>query len=253
MLIVDVATPNAPKNPENDLTIDELSARSRIPSRTIRFYQSKGVLGAPTVRGRVAYYGVAHLERLKLIGQLQDRGLRIDTIRELTTRIDRGELDVNEWLGLDAEIRAPWAEDRPRTMTEAEIAELAGPARRDGLVAELVRKELVARDGDVFVVPRPSSLRLALKLEAAGVPVAAAVTAMKILEKHLGRASRELADFFLESARRDELFGSPAAVEQMRPIALEAVRLVFAREMEKVMRELAESGKTARLGRKKSR
>lgn len=251
MLLLDVSTPKAPENPENDLTIDEIAAKSRIPSRTIRFYQSKGVLGAPTVRGRVAYYGPSHLERLKLIAQLQDRGLRIDAIRDLTGRIDKGELDVGEWLGLDAEIRAPWGEDRPRTMTEAEILELAGPARRDGLIADLVRKEVLTRDGDVFFVASPSGLRLMLKLEHAGVPVSVAVAAMKILEKHLGRASTELAEFFLDRARREEVFESSTAVEELRPIALEAVRLVFAREMEKVMREMAESGKTARLGKKK--
>ncbi len=258
MLLLDVSSPKPPvtpspepQKPENDLTIDEIAAKSRIPSRTIRFYQSKGVLGAPTVRGRLAYYGPTHLERLKLIAQLQDRGLRIDAIRDLTARIDRGELDVGEWLGLDAEIRAPWGEDRPRTMTEAELLELAGEARRDGLVADLVRKEVLSRDGDVFFVASPAALRLVLKLEHAGVPGSVAVSAMKILEKHLGRASQELAEFFLERAKRDEVFETPTAVEEMRPIALEAVRLVFAREMEKVMRELAESGKTARLGKKK--
>ena len=81
-----------------EYTIDELAAASQVPSRTIRFYQSKGALPHPQIRGRVAYYGPAHIERLKLIASLQDRGLRIDAIRELTSRIDRGELDVNEWL-----------------------------------------------------------------------------------------------------------------------------------------------------------
>jgi len=255
MLLLDVSSqPKVTESPENDLTIDEIAAKSRIPSRTIRFYQSKGVLGAPTVRGRVAYYGPSHLERLKLIAQLQDRGLRIDAIRDLTARIDRGELDVGEWLGLDAEIRAPWGEDRPRTMSEAEILEMAGPARRDGLLADLVRKEVISRrDADVFFVPSPTALRLVLKLEAGGVGVSAAVGAMKILEKHLGRASQELAEFLLERARRDEVFESATGVEELRPIALDAVRLVFAREMEKVMREMAESGKTAKLGKKKPR
>ncbi len=64
-------------------TIDELATLTRVPSRTIRFYQSTGALQAPAIRGRVAYYGPAHVERLKLIGSLQDRGLRIDAIRDL--------------------------------------------------------------------------------------------------------------------------------------------------------------------------
>ena len=42
-------------------TIDELAAATAIPSRTIRFYQSSGVLPKPEKRGRVAFYGPAHL------------------------------------------------------------------------------------------------------------------------------------------------------------------------------------------------
>ena len=41
----------------DQLTIDELAAQSRVPSRTIRYYQSKGVLPPPEIKGRVAYYG----------------------------------------------------------------------------------------------------------------------------------------------------------------------------------------------------
>jgi MerR HTH family regulatory protein len=59
----------------NEYSIDDLAAKSRVPSRTIRFYQSKQLLPKPTLRGRVAVYSDAHLERLKLVEELQDRGL----------------------------------------------------------------------------------------------------------------------------------------------------------------------------------
>ena len=71
------ATPPAPP-PATALTIDELAAQVGVPTRTIRFYQARGALMRPEIRGRVAYYGDAHVERIKLIAQLQDRGLRID-------------------------------------------------------------------------------------------------------------------------------------------------------------------------------
>ena len=107
-------------------TIDELAAKTRVPSRTIRFYQSKGALQVPEIRGRVAYYSDAHVERLELIAKLHDRGLRIDAIGDLVKRIDRGELDLAEWLGVEAEMQTPWASDQPRTVTESELYELAG-------------------------------------------------------------------------------------------------------------------------------
>src|SRR5690349_16243158 len=102
-------------------TIDELAALARVPSRTIRFYQSKGALSSPEIRGRVAYYGAAHVERLKLIAQLQDRGLRMRAIRDLLARADKGELAITAWLGFDQQLQAPWADDRARLLSEAEL------------------------------------------------------------------------------------------------------------------------------------
>src|SRR6185437_6527110 len=96
------------------------------------------------IKGRVAYYGEPHLERLQLIASLQDRGLRIEAIRELVARIDRGEVDIKEWLGLEAQLSQPWDDDQPRTVTEDELFELAG-RKRAGLLNDLVRGKLVER------------------------------------------------------------------------------------------------------------
>ncbi len=240
-----------PETAEHELTIDELAARSEVPSRTIRFYQSKGVLPRPTMRGRVAYYGPAHVDRLRLIASLQDRGLRIDAIRELVSRIDKGELDVNEWLGLEAQLQAPWANDQPRTVTEAELRELTGHSR-PGFVAALQRAGLVERHGDVFLLRSPALLSVALKLDAAGVDLDIARGGEAILRKHLSRAAEDVARYFFEHAR--EGFGRSAAgqditaaFEALRPTGLEAVRVIFGQEIERVLRQLVESGKTATL------
>jgi DNA-binding transcriptional MerR regulator len=232
-------------------TIDDLAAMSKVPSRTIRFYQAKGVLPRPELRGRVAYYGAAHVERLKLIASLQDRGLRIDAIRDLLARIDKGELDVNEWLGLDAQLQGPWANDQPRTMTEAEIVGMVGEAR-PGLLAALVRAKLVARHGEVYLVRSPALLQVAVRLLAAGVDLDISRDAAAILRKHLGRAASDLAEHFFAHAKdgfgRDATPEDLAAVfQELRPMGLEAVRVVFAQEMERVLRKKAESGETAKL------
>src|SRR5690606_19593317 len=44
----------------SSMTIDELAAQTGVPTRTIRFYQARGALMRPEIRGRVAYYGDAH-------------------------------------------------------------------------------------------------------------------------------------------------------------------------------------------------
>ena len=232
-------------------TIDELTAQTGVPSRTIRFYQSKGALMPPTIVGRVASYGTQHVQRLALIAQLQERGLRIDAIRELVKRIERGELDLAEWLGVERALTSSWAHDQARTVSEAELFALAG-SERTGLIADLLRVKLIERRGDVYLVESPALLAVAMKLEAAGIDQATLAEGAAILRKHLGRAVSELSELLLERARRGGLAldRAPAELlEALRPTGLEAVRILFAKEAERVMRKLAESGALAALGK----
>lgn len=232
-------------------TIDEIAAASQIPSRTIRFYQSKGVLQPPEKRGRVAYYSEEHVERLELIGKLQDRGLRISAIRALLKRIDAGEVDLASWLGLEAQLTAAWADDQPRTVTKAELQELTG-SRRAGLVADLVRLDLVARTGDVYLVRSPALMQTAMRLEAAGVDLETAVAGEKLLRKHFRRAAKDAATLFFEQAQKGNVEVPPdgdwsGLFAELRPTAIDAVQLIFGQEMERILREMVESGKTAKL------
>ncbi len=246
-----MSTPSEAETGPAEHTIDELAALTKVPSRTIRFYQGKGVLPRPELRGRVAFYGAAHVDRLKLIASLQDRGLRIDTIRELVARIDKGELDVNEWLGLDAQLQGAWVHDKPRTMTEAELLEMVGEGR-PGLLSSLVRNRLAQRHGEVYLVKSPALLQVAARLLVAGVDLDLSHEAAAILRKHLARAATDLADHFLAHAH--EGFGRSATVadldaafQAVRPMGLEAVRIIFAQEMERVLRQKASSGEAAKL------
>jgi DNA-binding transcriptional MerR regulator len=239
--------------PITEYTIDELAAVSGVPSRTIRFYQSAGAIPRPEIRGRVAYYGPAHVERLKLVADLQDRGLRIKAICDLLGKIDKGELDLNEWLGLEAQLGTPWANDKPRLMDERELVEAIG-ARRPGLIADLVRFGLMQRQGDAFLVPSPGLLQVAMRLHAAGVDLETATGGLSILRKHARRAARDLAKLFFKRAA--DGFGRAArtsdleqAFGALRPMSQEALRLSFGQEMERLLRELLESGKTAAITR----
>jgi DNA-binding transcriptional MerR regulator len=242
----DAPAPTAPSAPPSGLTIDQLAAASRVPSRTIRFYQSRGALQPPEIRGRVAYYGPPHVERLKLIAQLSDRGLRIDAIGDLMKRIDRGEVDLAEWLGVEEEIQAPWGTDQARTVTEHELYDLVG-LRRPGLLADLTRARIVERKGDVYLVDSPALLAIAIKLESVGIDLETAVQAASILRRHLRKGVDELVELFvgrvedgqLEIGDAGRIFGA------FRTAGVDAVRLLFARAMEAELRALLASGKLA--------
>jgi len=228
---------------DREYTIDELATVTRVPSRTIRFYQSEGALPKPTIKGRVAYYGALHVERLAQITALQDRGLQIKAIRDALTRAEKGEFSLQEWLGSHDQLSAPWAGDRPKVVTEAELgADLAG--RRPGLLGELVRMGAVERRGDAYLVDSPALYALALRLDAVGMPLHTVDGAFRILQKQLGRLADDLAAYFIKNA---DALGDDVerAYEELRPVSLEAVRVVFAREMERTLRKATESGATA--------
>jgi DNA-binding transcriptional MerR regulator len=230
-------------------TVDELAAAAGLPVRTVRHYQSEKVLPPPQRRGRIAVYGQEHLDRLVLIGRLQDRGLRLAAIRDVFKRVEKGEVWLDDWLGLGDELRAPWSEERPAVLTEEELAERVGG--RPGAVAALVDAGLVRRQHGLtstYLVPSPGLLDITLQLDAAGVDVDTAAAAAGTIRKHLRRASGDLVDFFLERAgagfaRRGSTEDITEALGALRPLGARAVQLVFIQEIERALRHAVEQGR----------
>jgi DNA-binding transcriptional MerR regulator len=238
-----------PSSEGRELTIDELATITRVPSRTIRFYQSEGALPKPTIKGRVAYYGDAHVERLSQITTLQDRGLQIKAIRDVLAQAEKGEYSLQEWLGSHDQLSSPWAGDRPKVMTADEIqSEIDGS--RPGLLGDLVRIGLVTRKGDAYLVESPALFSLALRLERVGMPIENVQDAFKLLNKHLARLADDLTSYFIKNA---DALGENVdeAYDELRPVSLDAVRVIFAREMERTTRKATESGAAAVLSRRK--
>lgn len=243
---------HSPDGERREFTIDELAAETGVPSRTIRFYQSKKALPAPERRGRKAIYGEAHVARLQLIARLQDQGLTIKAIRGLLTRADRGELDLGDWLGLKTQLQTPWADDPARLVDRATLHELAG-ADRDGLVADLVRLHLVERTGDRFTVPSPALLDVIMRLERAGIDLEVSAGAARLLRRHLSRAATEVSRHVLAHlADAPDAEALVRAFETLRPVGLEAVQLIFAHEMQKALQQELASGKAADVVRRPS-
>lgn len=244
--------------PQGSYTIDELAALTSVPSRTIRFYQAKGALGPPVRRGRVAYYDDSHADRLRTVAHLQDRGLSLRAIRDLFQRTEGADVSVAQWLGVGEQLQAPWTDDRPRVCTEEELTQIAGAPVRPGLVTELVRTGLLRRETNTtpatYFVASPAMLQIALRLEGAGVELETAHVAHEILRKQLSRAADDLVAYFV---KRAETANGPDDVSRsigaLRSVGSDAVRLVFAQEIERSLREAVEGGRVLPPPRKKRR
>lgn len=234
-----------------EYTIDELAAQSGVPSRTIRFYQAKGVLPAPRKRGRVAVYDASHADRLQVVGELQDKGLRLRAIRDIICREDLDSDAIHRWLGVGERLGS-LSKDAPALLTEDELKkELGEPP--PGLISRLVSRGTLQVQGEGpsrrYLVRSPALLAVGRRLREAGVDLEVAVTLREILERRLARAAREVVDYaikhlgqgFGRSCEPEDVMVAVEALLQ-NDIGGEAVRLVFAKEVEHALTEALQHG-----------
>jgi DNA-binding transcriptional MerR regulator len=80
--------------------IDDLARAAGTTVRNVRVYQDRGLLPPPRREGRTGIYGEAHLARLRLIGQLLERGYTFAHIGEFLEAWQRGR-NLTDLLGLE--------------------------------------------------------------------------------------------------------------------------------------------------------
>jgi DNA-binding transcriptional MerR regulator len=232
-----------------ELSVDELAARSGASVRTIRWYQSEGLLPAPERHGREARYGAEHVERLEAISTLQDRGLRLSAIAELLTG-EGSDDDVAGWLGLGQSLVRPWSEDEPVLLGEAELQARVGEVSVEALVAGGLVERRADTSPVVYLVPSPGLLDVALELAALGIDLGTAAALRELLEHRLRALATDLVAEFTDRVSLGHLAGEgPAAltelIDALQPVARRSVDLVFAHEMERAQRALLDAAVAA--------
>ena len=157
---------SSPDGETAEWTIDQLARLAALPVRTIREYQSVGLVPAPRRHGRVGLYGASHFRRLQLIARLRDRGYSLAGIGDLLGRWSSGA-DLGEVLGLEPdqlvhvdEPGAPATLDQLRVLLPAMIPEHLDALESTGVIERC--------HPDHFCVPSPSLLQLAIDAQAAG-------------------------------------------------------------------------------------
>ena len=194
----------------------------------------------------MARYTAEHVERLRLVAELRDRGLKLPAIRGLLEEGDASS-SVADWLGLDASLRGSWGHDEPRIVSSAELTKMLDgtPPGTQGLLEDA---GYFARQGHAWLVPSEPLLNVAVDLVRSGVDVDIVVAATAILSKSLGKAADQLIDLFVKAVRQG--LGSGVAtsvmVDALRPAAGEAARIVFGQQLERAIDELLADTKRLR-------
>ncbi|MFI9204157.1 MerR family transcriptional regulator [Streptomyces sp. NPDC053048] len=222
--------------------IEDLAHRSGATVRTIRAYQDRGLLPKPERRGRANVYRDTHLERLRRISGLLDRGYTLASIKELLEAWDAGR-GLGGVLGLVAEIDGPWTDEEPGRITRAELAGRFGGGPDDAAVEEAVELGVLVRlpsAPDEFLVPSPQELAVAAELHAAGVPLHAISGHLRELRVQVEHIAASFLDFttehvfhqYLDHPPSDEEAAEAASlVRRLRPLAQQTVDAELARAM----------------------
>jgi len=231
-----------------DYRVDELAAAAGTTVRNVRVYQDRGLLPPPRREGRVGIYAEAHLARLRLIGQLLDRGYTFSHIAEFLAAWQHGR-ELTDVLGLEEVLTTPWSEEIPDYVTPQQLVERFGPAAaEEQVVARALAQGLIVGEEGRFRVPSPRLLHAGAELVAAGIPLAAVLDLGEALAGDLDRTATRLVEVVA-----DHLFaGRPpgwvpdgaeqqqiaALVARLRPLARMSIDAHLALGMERAVREL---------------
>ncbi len=238
-----------------DLTIEELARESGLTVRNIRSHHTRGLLPPPEVRGRKGFYGDVHLERLRLIQELQADGLSLGLVeRLLASRADT----ATKLVALRREVIGPLEPGDPLILTLEELVQRFGPFDEEMLRRALDLGALVPRPDGTFAAPIAGILDTADEVTRHGISLMAALEIALVVRRHSEEAARtfveivkaEVWDPFDAAGRPDEQWPKIAsAIDAVRPLASQIfsqlLQPTIAAEIERVfgeeLREQAEA------------
>ena len=195
--------------------IEELARSAGVAVDTIRFYQGKGLLFPPRREGRVTWYSKDHLDRLRRIKDLQQRGFTLTVIR----RFLDGELEASDE-SLVAAVTSPAS---PQTLTLDQLAE------RSGVAAPLLRSlqatgllvPVEGGDEPLFPAEDLEAIGAGMKLIEAGVPIADLIEIGRDYAAATERVARQAVDLFDHHVReRIQSEGGNAEAAERRLLEL---------------------------------
>ena len=230
----------------SEYLIDDLARAAGTTVRNVRAYQDRGLLPAPRRRGRAAVYDERHLERLRLIAGMLDRGYSLASIHELMRAWDEGH-SLGSVLGAFRGLVADWSDEPAWMATEAELLQRLGPGAGSAELEAALALGLVERTPEGYRVPSPDELAVGLELMGIGVPLAVVVSELtavradveRIAARLMAMADRHVVADYARAFARGEVSPRLADVASRLP---KLAQTVVRAELARAMRRHAASG-----------
>ncbi len=219
--------------------IVELARAAGVPVRTLRYYQERKLLPPPRRAGRVGLYGDGHLARLRVIGDLLERGHTLEGIRELLSAWEQGR-DIGAVLGVDTAGAAPWSREVPVTLTLDELAGLFQDEIDPAALERAAALGLIEVDGDRVTHWSRRQLDAAVALAGAGVPLRDLLSAGQELQRRMDDLAALFVRLIATHVARDRGGQDPGdltdTLARLRPGAQLTVEAGFARALDRQVR-----------------
>ena len=220
--------------------IGELAREAGITVRTLRYYQERKLLPPPRRAGRIGWYSQAHMIRLRIIGQLLDRGHTLGGIGELLSAWEQG-YDLAELLGFEQALTAPWLDEAPAPLTVADLSALLEGQLTPEVLGDAVRLGYIGVDGDRVVHVSRRLLDATTILVREGIPLPAILTAGRELQASLDQAALLFVELVITHVlgrrgtppRPAEIARFAEMIERLRPVARTVIDVEFARAMDR--------------------
>ena len=203
-----------------EFRVEALASAAGVRVDTVRFYQTKGLIPKPMRRGRVAIYGETHLERLRRIRRLLERGFTLAQIQQVLE--GPGEADSEPLLDVLVEQGVG-----RRTLNRSELAAEANVP--EALIQAAQAARLITPievDGEErFSEADVEMGRAALAILGAGFPLDALLDLSMRHARHVGEMADRAIDLFDEHIRKTER-DDAEITEAFRQLMPEVTRLV---------------------------
>ncbi|GAA5072859.1 MerR family transcriptional regulator [Nocardia iowensis] len=226
--------------------IDDLARAAGTTTRNVRAYQERGLLPPPIGKdGRASIYDNSHLERLRLIDALLQRGFTTSHIGDFITSWETGK-DLTEVLGLQHAVTASWAKDETFEVPRELIGTILG-AEADELVDRLREMNLVRLEGDTVVFTETQLLTSFAELHEYGLELR---TLIEIYAKVADRID-DITHIMITAAKQHivdehgpgwlphtstEIADTTTMLSKMRELAVASVHSTLARSLDVTLR-----------------
>jgi DNA-binding transcriptional MerR regulator len=234
-------------DPDLGLTIDDVAARVGMTVRNVRAHATRGLLPAPTLRGRTAYYGREHLARLELIAGLQRQGFSLAAIEAVVAHSPASSAE--HALAFYRGMLEPWQAEEPAEVTRDELAQWLGAPLDDAALDRLAGTGVVEPlPGDRVRVADPALLRAGGQVVRLGVPAPEVLALHGELRRHVAAIAEVFVGLFrdtvwagfvadgLPECRLPEV---ERTVQELQPVAARALLAAFRSAMRDAVRDFA--------------